>query len=206
MKTEEGFTFIEVILVLAIAGLIFSMTFIALPALWASQRDTDRREDVLGFISTLQKYQSNNSRGALPGTNSELSTLSNDNGTLKVTFNDAGVMTEPAGTINETSWAGFYNGYFDKDTFIDPDGPRYNWLIMTCNRGASDGNGHNSCSNKQLSDFYSGSFKSDDDYKYTMLIVTSATCYGGEAVYSNNVRRVAALYRLEGGGVYCENT
>ncbi|MCL2869540.1 prepilin-type N-terminal cleavage/methylation domain-containing protein, partial [Candidatus Saccharibacteria bacterium] len=36
-KTRQGFTIIEVVLVLAIAGLIFLMVFIALPALQRSQ-------------------------------------------------------------------------------------------------------------------------------------------------------------------------
>ena len=186
---------------LAIAGMIFSMAFVALPALWASQRDTDRREDVLGFISTLQKYQSNNSRGALPGTTSELNSLSLTNGTVEVKFNDNGDMTTPTGKIEDTSWAGFYRDYFDRDSFIDPDGPRYNWMIMTCHKGDSDGNGHNGCKNTQLDKLAAG-----NNEEYTMYIVTSATCYGGDAVYSSNVRRVAALYRLEGGGIYCENT
>ena len=62
---HTGFTIIEVTLVLAIAGLIFLMVFIALPSLRASQRDTSRREDVMSFISGIKKYQSNN-RGALP--------------------------------------------------------------------------------------------------------------------------------------------
>lgn len=43
---ERGFTIIEVVLVLAIAALIFLMVFIALPALQSSQRDTARKEDV----------------------------------------------------------------------------------------------------------------------------------------------------------------
>ena len=44
-----GFTIIEVVLVLAIAGLIFLMVFIALPALQRSQRDTQRRDDIARF-------------------------------------------------------------------------------------------------------------------------------------------------------------
>ncbi|RKV92712.1 MAG: prepilin-type N-terminal cleavage/methylation domain-containing protein, partial [Candidatus Saccharimonas sp.] len=43
---DRGFTIIEVVLVLAIAALIFLMVFIALPALQASQRDTARKSDV----------------------------------------------------------------------------------------------------------------------------------------------------------------
>lgn len=62
---EKGFTIIEVVLVLAIAGLIFLMVFIALPALQRSQRDTQRRDDVSTFVSQLTSYSTNN-RGALP--------------------------------------------------------------------------------------------------------------------------------------------
>lgn len=62
---QKGFTIIEVVLVLAIAGLIFLMVFIALPALQRSQRDTQRRDDVSRFISQLSSYATNN-RGAIP--------------------------------------------------------------------------------------------------------------------------------------------
>ncbi len=41
--TRGGFTIIEVVLVLAIAGLIFLMVFIALPALQRAQRDSQRK-------------------------------------------------------------------------------------------------------------------------------------------------------------------
>ena len=37
---KKGFTIIEVVLVLAIAGLIFLMVFVALPALQRGQRDS----------------------------------------------------------------------------------------------------------------------------------------------------------------------
>jgi prepilin-type N-terminal cleavage/methylation domain-containing protein len=65
-KSKNGFTIIEVVLVLAIAGLIFLMVFIALPALQRSQRDTQRRDDMARFMSQLSQYQSNNG-GTVPG-------------------------------------------------------------------------------------------------------------------------------------------
>jgi len=65
LKKKTGFTIIEVSLVLAIAGLIFLMVFIALPQLQRSQRDSRRRDDILSFLETVKKYQTNN-RGALP--------------------------------------------------------------------------------------------------------------------------------------------
>ena len=56
----NGFTIIEVALVLAIAGLIFLVVFLALPALQNSQKDTARREDVGRVISALQSYETDN--------------------------------------------------------------------------------------------------------------------------------------------------
>ena len=61
----KGFTIIEVVLVLAIAGLIFLMVFIALPALQRSQRDAQRKQDVSRLLDAVQRYKSNN-RGQLP--------------------------------------------------------------------------------------------------------------------------------------------
>lgn len=61
----KGFTIIEVVLVLAIAGLIFLMVFIALPALQRSQRDTQRKDDLSRLQTAVTRYSSNN-RGKLP--------------------------------------------------------------------------------------------------------------------------------------------
>jgi len=76
-KQKEGFTIIEVVLVLAIAGLIFLVVFLALPALQRSQRDTQRRSDVGRLATSISNYQSNN-RGAVPTTAANLTTLLND--------------------------------------------------------------------------------------------------------------------------------
>lgn len=59
-KQQKGFTIIEVILVLAIAALIFLMVFIALPALQRGQRDTARKQDVGDVASAVTNYTGNN--------------------------------------------------------------------------------------------------------------------------------------------------
>ncbi len=64
-KKTEGFTIIEVVLVLAIAGLIFLMVFLALPALQRSQRDGQRKTDLSRAQTAINNYQSNN-KGAIP--------------------------------------------------------------------------------------------------------------------------------------------
>ena len=65
LQTKKGFTIIEVVLVLAIAGLIFLMVFIALPALQRNQRDTQRKNDLSRIQSAINSFQANN-RGAIP--------------------------------------------------------------------------------------------------------------------------------------------
>ncbi len=66
-KNKQGFTIIEVVLVLAIAALIFLMVFIALPALQRNQRDTARKTILGKVASSVTSYQSNN-RGKNPAT------------------------------------------------------------------------------------------------------------------------------------------
>ena len=97
IKSKKGFTIIEVVLVLAIAGLIFLMVFIALPALQRSQRDTQRRDDMGRFIAQLAQYQANNNN-QVPG---------------------------KPGTLND--WNNFITNYLrvGGDTFQDPDGTNY---------------------------------------------------------------------------------
>ncbi|PID33143.1 hypothetical protein CR969_02270 [Candidatus Saccharibacteria bacterium] len=62
---KKGFTIIEVVLVLAIAGLIFLMVFVALPALQRGQRDGQRRNDITRFMSQITSYSTNN-RNSVP--------------------------------------------------------------------------------------------------------------------------------------------
>jgi prepilin-type N-terminal cleavage/methylation domain-containing protein len=55
-KDSRGFTIIEVVLVLAIAGLIFLMVFIALPALQRGQRDTQRKDDLSRINTQISNF------------------------------------------------------------------------------------------------------------------------------------------------------
>lgn len=74
VQTKKGFTIIEVVLVLAIAGLIFLMVFIALPQLQRSQRDGQRKEDLSRINTQINSYQSNN-RGGIPTSNTALTSF-----------------------------------------------------------------------------------------------------------------------------------
>ena len=59
-KKDRGFTIIEVALVLAVAGLIFLVVFLAVPALQRNQRDDARKRDVSNIIGAIGAWSANN--------------------------------------------------------------------------------------------------------------------------------------------------
>src|SRR5438309_1368898 len=61
----KGFTIIEVLIVLAIAGLILAIVFLAVPALQRNSRNTQRKADISSILSGLNEYVTNN-RGTFP--------------------------------------------------------------------------------------------------------------------------------------------
>ena len=116
MRRKSGFTIIEVSLVLAIGGLILMMVFVALPSLQRSQRDAQRREDIISLIENIKKYQQNN-RGALP---------SGESGGESSEFT-RNVALEAKG------WQDLLNNYLGEN-FKDPNGEPY---ILTITDSAS---------------------------------------------------------------------
>lgn len=65
-QKSDGFTIIEVLIVLAIAGLILLIVFLAVPNLQRNSRNTQRKNDVQSILGAVSEYESNNA-GALPG-------------------------------------------------------------------------------------------------------------------------------------------
>lgn len=169
----KGFTIIEVSLVLAIAGLIFLMIFIALPALQRQQRDTARKEDITALISAIKKYQTNN-RGALPNNSSDA-----------------------------TGWNKFVSDYMG-DGFEEPStGDEYELIVESCGGNEKGGD---CAAGARWQEALTGDFDSNIGRIY---IIEQAKCAGDDArgvVSTLNPRKLAALYKLESGGVYCENS
>jgi prepilin-type N-terminal cleavage/methylation domain-containing protein len=64
-KRQEGFTIIEVLIVLAIAALILLIVFLAVPSLQRNARNTQRKSDVANLGSAIANFEGDNS-GALP--------------------------------------------------------------------------------------------------------------------------------------------
>jgi prepilin-type N-terminal cleavage/methylation domain-containing protein len=57
---QEGFTIIEVLIVLAIAGLILLIVFLAVPALQRNARNTNRKNDASALAAAVSEYEDNN--------------------------------------------------------------------------------------------------------------------------------------------------
>lgn len=66
-QRQQGFSIIEVMIVMAIAGLIMLIVFLAVPALQRNSRNTQRKNDVAGLLGGVAEY-SNNNQGAVPAT------------------------------------------------------------------------------------------------------------------------------------------
>lgn len=175
---KQGFTIIEVVLVLAIAGLIFLMVFVALPALQRSQRDTARRNDLSRVDTSLIQYQTNNQNtgnGDLPEASATWT------GTANLS---TGCTSSACRFVQRYMNSGTDSG---TNTFTDPDGTFYNLNIQSASSWAAN---------------ESKNIAPSANMDHTIYIVTSAKC-NGEQAQKDTARHFAILYRLEGAGVYC---
>lgn len=193
MKTKKGgFTIVETSLVLAIAGLIFLMVFVALPALLRLQRDTQRRDDVTTMLSKLKKYQSNN-RGALPSGTTD------------------GIGWDESRVAVQGTWEDFYASYLndsdaEENQFIDPNGTEYKLMVHGCNESESK-NIITSVADRECATTTNGGVAQvPTTMDYKIHVIVGAVCSGEKVVGSKSMRKVAALYRLESGGIACSNT
>lgn len=182
-KVDEGslggFTIIEVVLVLAIAGLIFLMVFIALPALQRSQRDTQRRDDLARVTDAITQFQTNNN-GRLPTAGKyDAEDVDVDTGLVPISKCGTGASDACRLVVNYLNGANAAN-----NEFTDPDGPGYNVTVVN---GADEVPG------------------SLDYNEHRIYIVKKAYCNGETALESSNVRDYAVMYRLEGSGTYCQD-
>jgi prepilin-type N-terminal cleavage/methylation domain-containing protein len=94
-KQQSGFTIIEVLIVLAIAGLIMLIVFLAVPALQRNSRNTQRRNDVSTYLGAVNEW-SNNNQGRIPTANTDLTTANTGVNALA----KLGVYTAPTTTTN----------------------------------------------------------------------------------------------------------
>jgi prepilin-type N-terminal cleavage/methylation domain-containing protein len=101
-QNQKGFTIIEVLIVLAIAGLILLIVFLAVPALQRSARNTQRKNDASAVAGAIANYISDNG-GAVPDTG----TIS-ANGALTVSCTTGTGGCDKTDANTETAKIGFY--------------------------------------------------------------------------------------------------
>lgn len=217
-NNKYGFTIIEVVLVLAIAGLIFLMVFVALPALQRSQRDTQRRNDMSRVDTSLVQYQTNHSNlplnlpdirdGGIEASEQVQSWIANTDNT----FGQYGCGTNvPCAFIRDYMNTGSNDNDSKENNFEDPDGTPYsiaitrNWAIdppsgtMTVQNESNDSELDGDTTNGYaLQDGQSGHAYD----AHVIWIIPGGSCKGDKAVPSTK-RHFAILYRLEGAGSYC---
>ena len=208
INSKKGFTIIEVVLVLAIAGLIFLMVFVALPALQRSQRDTQRRNDMSRVDTSLVQYQTNHSNQSsnLP----DVSAASVWQAPSDNTFGSSGCGTSVACQfIRDYMNTGSSENDGKANNFEDPNGTPYS-LVITPNwsDNINASNAENGSSKLALvsgtTDQYTIQDKDGSNAfdSYTIYIIPGGRCVG-DAVTQSTKRHFAVLYRLEGAGNYC---
>jgi prepilin-type N-terminal cleavage/methylation domain-containing protein len=99
-RKESGFTIVEVLIVLAIAGLIILVVLLAVPALQRNGRNTAIKNDASAVAGGVSEFQSNND-GIMPTTIDQRGatvTLSGPTGTAATTAKVQGGTTVSTGT------------------------------------------------------------------------------------------------------------
>ncbi len=185
-RNKKGFTIIEVVLVLAIGGLIFLMVFVALPALQRSQRNTQRREDVDRVAAAIIDYQKHNS-GKLP-------------------FHECGGYDKnfvpryiDSSCVFQKQFSGSQDGYTTNtlgqlyydctNNFTDPDGTTY---VLGISHGASQG------SDRPY-------WTTSGEHTHTILVASNTACgeLENSIVYKEGRNNFIVAYWLECGSLYC---
>ena len=200
-KQKRGFTIIEVVLVLAIAGLIFLMVFIALPALQRSQRNTQRRDDYSMLVTSVNSYMASN------------------NGKLTNIFKDGASTTDPRALI-AARWI--------NESGKDPNGNPYGLYAYSFGKWESAGKKAPGSTLSQAVDYCDiegkvdqtsctnagGSWKRAEagSNGSEVFIITQSNCNstdanGDPAPGKDTAARSFAVYGfLEGGGYFCQDS
>jgi len=207
-QNRKGFTIIEVVLVLAIAGLIFLMVFIALPALQRSQRNTQRKNDLSRFMTAITQYQANNNNNIVFNKSGDIS------GDL-LNFTKRYIDDSCSSASVNPNHDDLYMVSGCSAQFQDPDGENYNWDVRGQNWAYHPNdmpeNVHliffplpdgDSCSGLGSTGGYCTLPASNTHY---IAVFSGAKCYTTEGylVKTNQRNNIAVMTPLEGGSIAC---
>ncbi len=196
INSKKGFTIIEVVLVLAIAGLIFLMVFVVLPALQRFQRDTARRNDMSRVDTSLVQYKTNHYSSA-------------DSLPVGPSYYNATTGETPGPPFTRDTAKNFVLQYMNSGSgntttneFQDPDGTLYN-VYISQNIAKNDVPTVTGFPAKIKEGSTTGSWTIDTKFDdHIVYIIPGGECQGEDFIKSQK-SNYAVLYRLEGAGVYC---
>lgn len=118
-SNKKGFTIIEVMIVLAIAGLILAIIFLAVPALQRNSRNNSRRNDVAHLSGLVNEFVSNH-QGQLPtGVCNTAASCTANPTFLDVTTENWAIITAPVSAdivTNAANYGSTTNAKIDKGT------------------------------------------------------------------------------------------
>jgi prepilin-type N-terminal cleavage/methylation domain-containing protein len=189
-KTEKGFTIIEVMIVLAIAGLILVVVLIAVPQLQRNQRNEARRSLAGRIVTEINNFGGNNN-GTYPVANTA-SAVANFGTASTAT----GFMNRYMGCTQPGGVAACTTNINDPQTSF-PVGTGLAGTATTNTTTAAISGGALAEVGAGTGDAVSPGATAGDIY-----YATGALCNGESAVVAN-ARNFAFIIRLEGGAGYC---
>ena len=187
-QKKKGFTIIEVVLVLAIAGLIFLMVFIALPALQRSQRNAQRKNDLSRFMTAVEQYRANNHNQLPPFQVARYDTSTGNKMLISHSF------------VQRYIIAGG-----DTSQFQDPNGENYAFYLgdmcaaecNPCNKGTH-------CKTMALDYGFESNYDTHTE-SHDIYVISYAKCSADEGYvdYSSGRNDIAMIMILEGDSYAC---
>lgn len=129
LNRESGFTIIEVLIVLAIAGLILLVVFLAVPALQRNSRNTAIKSDVQNLLGGISEYQANN--------NGRMPTNVSGTGAITISQGTQAAPTAPTQTTNIQGSTTVTSGTGAPGTGVPATGAIYIRIGARCDGTAS---------------------------------------------------------------------
>ena len=179
-KKDEGFTIIEVLIVLAIAGIILVIVLVAVPQLQRNQRNEARRNILARIATELNNYASNNS-GQYPAPNTA------------------------SGTTNfavPSAADGFFNRYLGCTTAAAGSTPTCTANIDDPRHGIPVGHNTGAGTIMSVQAGTPGVIDPNQDRFGSIAYSLGFVC-NGEVTAAGDGRNFAVQMRLEGGAIAC---
>lgn len=132
-KSKQGFTLIEILIVVAIIGILTALVSVNLQSARQRARDVQRKADLKSIQQALEMYKNDQQFASYPATIGWKGSVG--------TYMKGGVPQDPTNRSNPTGWTDYTYTRSATDTL------EYTLVACLENSGDSDKDGTNSCTN-----------------------------------------------------------